>query len=680
MAQIIIMPKEGITVESCLVGAWRKEVGDPVATDDVLFEYETDKAAFECVSTASGILLHRFFRQGDEAPVLAPVAIVGEKGEDFSALIAGAGGAAEGAAPAAPQEAMLRNNVPAAPHEAMLRNNVPAAPAAPQEAMVRNNVPAAPAAPLEAMVRNNVPAAPAAPVASPRARGFADAQGVDLGTVIPTGPNGRILEADVIKAANATYAAPYPAGPAHARDPVMVSPVAKPPAMTGPAVQAPPPIELVQIPPAVAAPEGMQQAPPPIELVQIPPAVGAPEGTQQAPPPAEKMQAPPAVAATEGLQQAPPPEKMQIPPPVGAPEGLQQAPPAELPQIPPIDLVQAPPAVAAPEGFQQAPPAVAAPEGPQQIPPAVAGLEEPQQAPPAVAAPAAPEGPQLMPPPELVFPAEAPLAQADSAQARAAARAAARAQPPQAGGGGVAYEDVAFSNIRSVIGKAMMASLQRSAQLTHHHSFDATNVLALREDFKASDEALGYRSVSVGDIILYVTSRVLARHPEINALVAETGIRKCYTVNLGVAVDTPRGLIVPTIFSAEKKSLREISGEVRSLASAAREGRLSPDQMKGGTFTVSNLGATGVEMFTPIINPPQAAIVGICGVTERMHKGKGGRPESYPAIGVSLTYDHRAIDGAPASRFAAELCKALSEFSWKTLAHELESEDIRERK
>jgi len=239
---------------------------------------------------------------------------------------------------------------------------------------------------------------------------------------------------------------------------------------------------------------------------------------------------------------------------------------------------------------------------------------------------------------------------------------------------GAPYIDEKFSKIRSVIGKTMLASLQQGAQLTNHHSFDATNILAMREDFKKTDESLGFSMISVGDIILYVTSRILAKHPEINALVTNTGVRKYFTVNLGFAVDTQRGLMVPTIFGAEKKSLHEISGEVKALAEAAKEGRISPDQMKDGTFTISNLGATGVEVFTPIINPPQAAIAGISGVTERVRKGKNGRVEVYPSIGVSLTYDHRAIDGAPASRFAAELCAALADFSWKTLALEAGNE------
>jgi len=433
MAQIVNMPKEGITVESCLIGAWRRDIGDAVAVDDVLFEYETDKAAFECLSTAEGILLHKFYAPGEEAPVLTPVAVIGAEGEDISGLIA-SGGADTGAAVEVKEE-----SEPEPEHE-------PSVPVRQEEAVVPNE--------------------PGQLKASPRARGYAAEHGVDISAATPTGPDGRILEADVIAAAGKTEDKPAEA-------------------------------EVI----VTAAPEKES------------------DDTENA-----------------------------------------------------------------------------------------------------------------------------------------------------------VFVDEKYSQIRAVIAKTMVASLQRGAQLTHHHSFDATSILSMREEFKSGDEALGYTGVSVGDIILYVTSRALARHPEINALVAETGIRKYFTVNLGFAVDTPRGLLVPTIFGAEKKTLKRISGEVKELAAAAKEGRISPDYLAGGTFTVSNLGATGVEVFTPIINPPQAAIAGINGIVERVRKGKNGRVEVYPSIGISLTYDHRAIDGAPASRFAAELCDDLAEFSWKTLALEFEKE------
>ncbi|MDR3363468.1 MAG: 2-oxo acid dehydrogenase subunit E2 [Clostridiales Family XIII bacterium] len=434
MAREVIMPKEGITVESCLIGKWHKELGDAVAEYEALFDYETDKAAFECVSTAAGVLLHKYYEDGDEAPVLAPVAIIGEAGEDISALIAGGGQTT--AAPAAESGIQAAGEQAAAAHGGDTQ----------------------------------------ALKASPRARGDAALQGVDLLQTAPSGPGGRILEADVIAASAAVYEAE---------------------------------------------------------------------------------------AETQGADGNPPENRLPEPPRNdGTAAGARNA--------------------------------AAAPE----------------------------------------------------------------------------YIDEPFTKIRSVIAKSMTASLQRSAQLTHHHSFDATMLLAMRGDFKTSDEAYGYRGVSVGDIILYVVSRALANHPEINALVSADGMRKYNTVNLGVAVDTPRGLMVPTVFAAEKKSLRGISAEVRLLAAAAREGRISPDKLTGGTFTVSNLGATGVESFTPIINPPQVAILGVCGVTGRVRKGRGGRPDAYSSIGISLTYDHRAIDGAPASRFAAELCGALEDFSWKTLALE----------
>jgi pyruvate dehydrogenase E2 component (dihydrolipoamide acetyltransferase) len=117
--------------------------------------------------------------------------------------------------------------------------------------------------------------------------------------------------------------------------------------------------------------------------------------------------------------------------------------------------------------------------------------------------------------------------------------------------------------------------------------------------------------------------------------------------------------MVPTLFDADKKTLRQISAEVRQLASAAGTGAINPDLLQGATFTVSNLGATGVEMFTPIINPPQVAILGICGISPKTRIKADGGFEAYQSMGVSVTYDHRIIDGAPASRFAQKICEAL---------------------
>jgi pyruvate dehydrogenase E2 component (dihydrolipoamide acetyltransferase) len=133
------------------------------------------------------------------------------------------------------------------------------------------------------------------------------------------------------------------------------------------------------------------------------------------------------------------------------------------------------------------------------------------------------------------------------------------------------------------------------------------------------------------------------------------------TVNLGVAVDTERGLMVPTVFGAEKMTLNELSKATKTVISAAQSGTINPDLLKGGTFTVTNLGSLGVESFTPVINPPQTGILGVCNITKRI-KEVGGEDVTYPAMGLSLTFDHRALDGAPAAKFLKELCFALENF------------------
>ena len=139
-------------------------------------------------------------------------------------------------------------------------------------------------------------------------------------------------------------------------------------------------------------------------------------------------------------------------------------------------------------------------------------------------------------------------------------------------------------------------------------------------------------------------------------------VRHFKHVNLGVAVDTPRGLMVPTIFAADTMSLLEISKAVKELAAECRDGAISPDKLSGGSFTVSNLGNLGVESFTPVINPPQTGILGVCGTIDRVRKAADGSIELYPAMGLSLTYDHRAVDGTPAAKFQKELCANLENF------------------
>jgi len=162
---------------------------------------------------------------------------------------------------------------------------------------------------------------------------------------------------------------------------------------------------------------------------------------------------------------------------------------------------------------------------------------------------------------------------------------------------------------------------------------------------------------------MFAISRTLLNHPNLNAnMIEENSVRQFKVVNLGFACDTEKGLFVPVIHGADKMSLLELSKAAKALASDARDGKLSPDKMAGGTFTVSNIGSFGCEAFTPVINPPQTGILGVCNIQTKIKSAKGGVIETYPAMGLSLTFDHRVVDGAPAARFMQELCGNLENF------------------
>lgn len=221
--------------------------------------------------------------------------------------------------------------------------------------------------------------------------------------------------------------------------------------------------------------------------------------------------------------------------------------------------------------------------------------------------------------------------------------------------------DVKLSQVRRVTAKTMTESLSAMAQLTHNTSFDATVIVELRKKLKNADETLNVPNITLNDMILYAVSRTLPHHPELNAHFLDDKIRQFNHVHLGIAVDTPRGLLVPTLFNADMKSLSEIALEAKGLIQSCHEGTIQPDQMRGASFTVSNLGSFGIESFTPIINPPQVAILGVDCIIDRIRATADGFA-AYPAMGLSLTYDHRALDGAPASRFLRHLCKRLEDF------------------
>lgn len=430
MANFVIMPRQGQSVESCIITTWHKKVGDEVKEGDILFSYETDKSAFDEPSQFTGVILHSFAEEGDVVDCLTPVCIVGEAGEDITAML--------GAAPAGDESAET------------------AAEAAPAEATVEATT--APEITKSEGDRIRI---------SPRAKNLALKTGVDMTKVAPTGPHGRIIERDI----NAALDAGFVATTALVED-----------FLAGKVVE--------------TAPE------------------------------AAPVEAAPAASAT-------------------------------LPA----------------DDFR-------------------------------------------------------------------------------------AYTETPLTNVRKVIAKAMHASLSEMAQLTLNSSFDATSILAYRKLLKEKGEAMGLNKVTLNDMVLYAVARILPKFPEINANLVDNKFRTFAHANIGMAVDTDRGLLVPVIFGADTLSLADISAKTKSLAGSAREGSLTPDEMSGGSFTVSNLGSLGIESFTPVINPPQTAILGVCCTTNRM-KADGS---VYPAMGLSLTFDHRAVDGAPAAKFLKELCTALENF------------------
>ena len=243
------------------------------------------------------------------------------------------------------------------------------------------------------------------------------------------------------------------------------------------------------------------------------------------------------------------------------------------------------------------------------------------------------------------------------AQPAAQTAHAAAASSPTPG----AYTDERLSGVRKAIARSMMASLQNMAQLTLSSSFDATAIQACRKAFKASKDA-DIAGITLTDMVLFAVSRVLTRPSQrhFNAHLEGETMRLFSDVHLAFAVDTPRGLLVPVIRNAHALSLIQLSQEAKRLAAQCQNGGISPDLLAGGTFTVSNLGGLGIEHFTPVINPPQTGILGLNNITWRP-KDAGG--ELYPAMGLSITFDHRAVDGAPAARFLQEVGGLLEGFA-----------------
>lgn len=438
MAVVIVMPKQGQSVESCIITEILKKKGDAVKKGDILFTYETDKASFEEESPADGVVLECLYNDGDEVLVLENMMVIGQPGEEYTALIGGA-------APAL--------------HEA----EMPESTAAKSDTKIESST-------TEPETLRKVEGLGYGNNISPRAKNLASLEVVNISHIEGTGPKGRIIERDI---------------QAVLENQPKLTPLAR------------------------------------------------------------------KIATEEGIQ------------PQGTGSGL-------------------------------------------------AGTAK---------------STDLLPPPTNET-------------------------------YGVDYNDKKISNMRKIIAKSMHASLQNSAQLTHHLGADARRILELRKQVKAAME-LGKitTNITLNDMVCFAVIKALKKFPNVNSHFLGDTMRLFSKIHLALAVDTDRGLMVPVVRNADDMSISGLASQFKEIANACRKGSINPELLsaEAGTFTVSNLGNYGVEMFTPVINLPQTAILGVNTIIPRPKDLGDGVYAFVPYIGLSLTYDHRALDGGEATRFVKQI-------------------------
>lgn len=443
MATVVIMPKQGQSVESCILTEMKKKKGDTVAIGDILFSYETDKASFEEEAQTAGTVLEVFFSDGDEIPVLTNVMVIGNPGESTNEFHP------EGAG-SAPAETVTPATAPQ-----------PSAETSPVEKTATPQT-------INSDTQKTATAGPAvtSPV-SPRAKTLAGKNAIQAETLAGTGPHGRVIERDVRAAIDATP---------------KTTPLAK----------------------AVIKDTG----------ASVP-------------------------ASGTGL--------------AGAAKGSDIG-------------------------------------------------------------------------------AKNPVYTSDS-------------------------EIKPLTNMRKIIARSMHASLQNSAQLTHHLGADARNIMALRKTVKKAMSDGYPTDITLNDFVCFAVIKALKKFPQVNAHFLGDSVRLFSKVHLGLAVDTERGLMVPVVRNADDLSIQGLSNQLKEVANACKKGGIAPDLLspEAASFTVSNLGNYGVEIFTPVINLPQAAILGVNTIVPRPKDLGGGVYGFVPYMGLSLTYDHRALDGGEATRFVKQV-------------------------
>lgn len=220
-----------------------------------------------------------------------------------------------------------------------------------------------------------------------------------------------------------------------------------------------------------------------------------------------------------------------------------------------------------------------------------------------------------------------------------------RAATPQGQPGG---RVVPLSPLRKVIAERLVSGLRQTAPVTLTTTADATNLVNLRQQFRAA--AAGEPIPAYTDFLIRLAAIVLEKHPLLNAIWQGEHLLLPEGIHVGIAVDTEAGLVVPVVRDAQALSLRQLAAQTRELLERARSRRLTPEQMQGGTFTITNLGMYGIDAFTPIINPPQCAVLGV-GRIVREPAVVEGQIVVRDRLVLSLTFDHRIVDGAPAARF-----------------------------
>ena len=256
---------------------------------------------------------------------------------------------------------------------------------------------------------------------------------------------------------------------------------------------------------------------------------------------------------------------------------------------------------------------------------------------------------------------------ADEGRAAEAAPAAAVAAPAGADYPG-ASTSTPLKGVRKVVAKRMMESLTSTAQLTLNTTANAAGILAMRKKVKNADESLGLNKITLNDLVCFAVSRTLLKYPVFNAHLEDGVLTEFEQVHLGFACDTPRGLLVPVIRSAQALGLKAFSDEAKRLAGGAIDGTIAPDFLSGGTFTVSNIGSFGIETFTPVINLPQTAILGVGAITPRPLVAADGTIGVEQRLNLSLTIDHQVIDGADGARFLRDLVAAIDNIDVTVLA------------